>query len=140
MTVAPPLFCADGRDYHPGPSLRPFRKRGLGPSHQLKIPSEPKFEQRQKQYRPAATNREECELNRVNTCPLLKILFQQELKQVPKPRASSHDEPTRAASCTISSCRAILISMPTMQGFANGAAPATTQPILSGDRWVRVRG
>ena len=40
---------------------------------------------------------------------LLKILSQQQLGQVWKPRANSRDKPTRAAGGTISSCRVIQI-------------------------------
>jgi hypothetical protein len=40
---------------------------------------------------------------------LLKILSQQQLGQVWKPRANSRDKPTRAAGGTISGCRVIQI-------------------------------
>ena len=36
---------------------------------------------------------------------LLKILSEQKSEQVRKPKATSHDEPTRAAGCTICGCR-----------------------------------
>jgi hypothetical protein len=40
---------------------------------------------------------------------LLKMLYQQNLEQVRKPRATRRDEPTRAADCTISGCGVIQI-------------------------------
>ena len=40
---------------------------------------------------------------------LLKIISQHKLEQGRKPRATSRDEPTRAASCTIGGCRVIQI-------------------------------
>jgi hypothetical protein len=41
--------------------------------------------------------------------PWLKVLSQQKLQQVRKPRATSRDQPVRAAGCTICGCRLIQI-------------------------------